>query len=92
MGIKNKTYYRNWYQQWREEEQIRLEKQSTNELRTYQYNVDTTQYRANHDLGRKNVGYTRNNHRKSQSPYQKTRKGNQMADITISTQNSFEDI
>ena len=92
MGIKNKTYYRNWYQQWREEEQIRLEKQSTNELRTYQYNVDTTQYRANHDLGRKNVGYTRNNHRKSQSPYQKTRNGNQMADITLSTQNSFADI
>ena len=43
MGTKNKSYYRNWYQHWKEEEQekqARLE-QSMNELRTYQtYNVE----------------------------------------------------
>ena len=92
MSTKNKTYYRNWYQQWREEEQLKLEQQTMNEVRSYQYTVDANQYRANHDLGRKNTGYTHTMNRKSQSPYQANKKRAQMADITLSGQNSFADV
>lgn len=92
MSTKNKTYYRNWYQQWREEEQLKLEQQTMNEVRSYQYTVDANQYRANHDLGRKNTGYTHTMNRKSQSPYQANKKRTQMADITLSGQNSFADV
>ena len=55
MGTKNKSYYRNWYQHWKEEEQEKLE-QSMNEVRAYQHNIESTQYKANHDLSRQYGG------------------------------------
>lgn len=94
MGTKNKSYYRNWYQHWKEEEQekqARLE-QSMNELRTYQtYNVENPQYKANHDLSRQYAGYSQTKRRSSHSPYSATRKKSQMADINLSRQTQFSD-
>ena len=91
MGTKNKSYYRNWYQHWKEEEQEKLE-QSMNEVRAYQHNIESTQYKANHDLSRQYGVYTQSVHRKSQSPYSATRRKSQMADINLSNQNQFSDI
>lgn len=94
MGTKNKSYYRNWYQHWKEEEQEKQEKleQSMNELRTYQtYNVENPQYKANHDLSRQYAGYSQSKRRSSHSSYSSTRKKSQMADINLSTQNQFSD-
>ena len=91
MGTKNKSYYRNWYQYWKEVEQEKLE-QSINEVRAYQYNVEATQYRANHDLSRKSVGYNKTNYKKSPSSYSATNRKSQMADINLSGQNQFLDM
>lgn len=91
MGTKNKSYYRNWYQHWKEEEQEKLE-QSMNEVRAYQYNIETNQYKANHDLSRQYAGYSQSQHRKSQSPYSAHRRQSQMTDINLSGQNQFADV
>ena len=91
MGTKNKSYYRNWYQHWKEEEQEKLE-QSMNEVRAYQHNIESTQYKANHDLSRQYGGYTQSVHRKSQSPYSATRRKSQTSIylIKINFQISYE--
>ena len=94
MGTKNKTYYRNWYQHWKEGDQEKQEKleQSLNELRVYQnYNVENVQYKANHDLSRQSIGQPHSKHRRSSSPYSSTRKKSQVADINLSKQNQFSD-
>lgn len=94
MGTKNKTYYRNWYQHWKEEDQEKQEKleQSLNELRVYQnYNVENVQYKANHDLSRQSLGQTHSKRRCSSSPYSSTRKKSQVADINLSKQTQFSD-
>lgn len=91
MGTKNKSYYRNWYQHWKEEEQEKLER-SMNEVQAYQHSVEPIQYKANHELSRQYAGYAQSAHRKSQSPYSATRRKSQMADINLSNQNQFSDV
>lgn len=91
MGTKNKSYYRNWYQHWKEEEQEKLE-QSMNEVRAYQYNIEANQYKANHDLSRQYASYSQAQHRKSPSPYSAKRRQSQMTDINLSGQNQLADV
>ena len=92
MGTKNRSYYRNWYQHWKEEEQEKLEK-SMNEVRAYQtYQMDSNPYRANHDLSRQYAGNRQQQSRKTESLYSASRHQSHTTDINLSSQNQFSDV
>lgn len=84
MAARKRQYYRNWYQEWkRDEEEEKLNR--IYELGIpHQYTVDPSQYKANHQLSRQ----TASNNRQSL----KRRQQNQTMDLSLTGENTGVDV
>ena len=75
MAARKRQYYRNWYQEWkRDEEEEKLNRIYESGM-PHQYTVDPSQYKANHQLSHQTASHNR------QSP--KHRQQNQTMDVSL---------